>query len=122
MVIGTFFSEVGTGLLTLFSDSDLQLDSIKKDLSVRNDWSQQNFLMLSKQLKKYRYRVEIQKIDITGLRNFLKEKRDFLLRLLENPTLLEHESFTELLRAVFHLAEELEHRKEIGHLPHKVFF
>jgi hypothetical protein len=33
---------------------------------------------------------------------FLLEERDFLLRLLENPTLLEHESFTDLLRAVFH--------------------
>jgi hypothetical protein len=29
------------------------------------------------------------------------------LRLLENPSLHEHESFAELLRAVFHLTEEL---------------
>ena len=40
-----------------------------------------------------------------------------LLRLLENPNLLEHESFTELLRAVFHLAEELSYRNDFSKLP-----
>ena len=39
------------------------------------------------------------------------------MRLLENPTLLEHESFTELLRTVFHLTEELTFRDDIGRLP-----
>ena len=35
------------------------------------------------------------------------------MRLLENPNLLEHETFTELLWAVFHLAEELSHRESV---------
>jgi hypothetical protein len=47
----------------------------------------------------------------------LKAKADFLLRLLENPNLLEHESVTKLLRAVFHLAEELSWRQDIAALP-----
>ena len=37
--------------------------------------------------------------------------------MLENPTLLEHESFTELLRAVFHLLEELVSRDTLSDLP-----
>jgi len=47
----------------------------------------------------------------------LKEKRQFLLNLLENPNLLEHESFTNLLWAVFHLTDELTHRKGLDRLP-----
>jgi hypothetical protein len=39
------------------------------------------------------------------------------VRLLENPTLLEHESFTDLLRAVFHLAEELAYREDLSQSP-----
>ena len=35
----------------------------------------------------------------------------------QNPNLLEHESFTEALRAVFHLTEELESRRELTGLP-----
>jgi hypothetical protein len=37
-----------------------------------------------------------------------------LTALLQNPTLLEHESFTDLLRAVFHLAEELAYREDLS--------
>ena len=44
-------------------------------------------------------------------------KGDLLLRLLENPSLLERESFTETLRAVFHLKEELLYRDDISQLP-----
>jgi hypothetical protein len=40
-----------------------------------------------------------------------------LLRLLENPSLLEQESFTEQLWAVFHVADELQHRSDLAHLP-----
>jgi hypothetical protein len=47
----------------------------------------------------------------------LSSKRSFSLRLLENPLLLENESFTNLLRSVFHLTEELEHRRDLADLP-----
>ncbi len=49
-------------------------------------------------------------------KKFLKGKHKFLLALLENPNLLEHETFTDLLRAVFHLTEELEKREDISNL------
>src|SRR5262249_55930524 len=52
------------------------------------------------------------------LRDFLVGKREFLLTLMENPNLLEHEEFTDLLWAVFHLLEELQARKELAALPH----
>jgi len=117
MVIGAFFSEVGTDLLIYFSDFDPKLDNIRKNLIVTNNWSEQEFSNVSKRLKNYNYSVEIQKVDLVHLRSFLIEKRAFLVRLLENPILLEHESFTELLRAVFHLTEELESRKDVKKLP-----
>ena len=50
------------------------------------------------------------------LKMTLLAKREFLLRMLENPNLFEHESFTELLWAVFHLTEELASRADLNHL------
>ena len=117
IVIGVFFSEVGTKLLAYFSDFDPKLDKIRKDLIVTNNWSKQEFVGVSKRLKDYDYGVEIHKVDLEILRSFLVGKMDFLMRLLENPNLLEHESFTELLRAVFHLAEELATREDVRKLP-----
>ena len=117
MVIGAFFSEVGTALLTYFSDFDPRLDEVRKDLIVTGDWSEQTFLDISKRLGRYDYEVDIKKVELEELRAFLKNKRGFLLRLLENPTLLEHESFSELLQGVFHLTEELEKREGFIQLP-----
>ncbi len=117
MLIGTFFSEVGTKLLVYFSDSNPNLKKIKKDLIIEADWSEKEFQEVSKKLRKYLYGIDVKQINISVFRNFLIEKNDFLVRLLENPNLLEHESFTELLRAVFHLDEELRSRKNIEKLP-----
>ena len=117
MVIGAFFSEVGTILLTYLSDLDPELDSMRKDLIVTGSWSEAEFASVSKRLRSYDYGVEAEKLHLEDLRGFLLGKRDFLLRLLENPNLLEHESFTELLRAVFHLTEELACREDVAKLP-----
>ena len=117
MVIGAFFSEVGTLLLTYLSDADPKLNSIRAHLIVTNNWSPQEFVQMSRRLKDYDYGIQIQMVCLEDLRSFLLGKRDFLLRLLENPSLLEHESFTDLLRAVFHLTEELTSRDDLRGLP-----
>jgi hypothetical protein len=117
MVIGAFFSELGTSLLTSFSDYDPNLEHIRKNLLVANDWSKEEFSRVSKLLKNYGCEIDIEKADLVYIRGFLVQKRDFLLRLLENPILLEHESFTQILQAVFHLMDELENREELKQLP-----
>ena len=117
MVIGTFFSEAGTELLSYFSDNDPHLEEIRKDLIVSSEWSDDEFSRVSSRLRSYTCEVNIHSIDLPGLKQFLVSKEDLFLRMLENPTLLEHESFTELLRAVFHLTEELCRRKDLSGLP-----
>ena len=117
MVIGTFFSAVGTSLLAYFSDRDPQMDSVRKSLRISESWSEEDFTWMGAELSKYPCMVMIEDIDLSGLRNFLIEKEDFLMRLLENPLLIEHESFTDMLQAVFHLTSELTHRKDLTGLP-----
>lgn len=117
MVIGAFFSEVGTKLLTILSDNDPELDQIREGLIVTGEWSEQDFFRADKHLRDYEFGVDMQRIDLEELRRFLLAKRDFMVRLLENPILLEHEIFTDLLRAVFHLTEELASRQDVTQLP-----
>ena len=117
MVIGAFYSEVGTELLDLFSSFNSQHEEISKNLIIEIEWTSKDFLEAKKTLKKYDYQIESQDNDLRGLRDFLLSRRDFLLRLLENPNLLEHETFTGLLWAVFHLTEELAARKKLKRLP-----
>jgi hypothetical protein len=116
MVIGTFFSEVGSGLLKCFSDFDHNTDKTRAELQVSIHWSEQHFSKVARDFSKYDLRIDYVKADLTALKAYLAGKRDFLLRLLENPNLLEHETFTELLWAVFHLTEELSVRDDVNQL------
>jgi hypothetical protein len=117
MVIGAFFSEVGTHLFKSLYDFDAQAETIRKDLIVGTKWSKKDYSRTLRHLKKYDYSIDSKRSDLNALKSFLIEKRDFLLRLLENPNLLEHESFSELLWAVFHLTEELASRDDVSDLP-----
>jgi len=117
MVIGVFFSEVGIRLIRAFSDADPNFEEIQKGLIITEKWTQQDFLAVSRHLRAFKYGIEIHRVDLASLKDFLLKQRDFLVRLLENPILLEHEFFTDLLRAVFHLAEELSYREDLTRLP-----
>ncbi|HUI46805.1 MAG TPA: hypothetical protein VL122_12575 [Nitrospirota bacterium] len=116
MVIGTFFSEAGTGLLKLFAGFDQNTDALRKDLLVTGQWSDRQFSEAAGIASIYDSEIDHAKTDLVALKSFLAAKRDFLLRLLENPNLLEHETFTELLWAVFHLTEELAARENLTEL------
>ncbi len=117
MVIGTFFSEVGTYLLREFSRFDPQCDRLRKHLGTTKDFGQREFAAVSRKLKVYDCIIESSREDLQTLKTFLIGKREFLLRLLANPNLLEHDTFTNLLWAVFHLTDELAHRKDISAIP-----
>jgi hypothetical protein len=117
MVIGSFFSEVGTRLLAFVSDRDPNLGTIRSTLIVEGDWTDKEFRSVAERMKTYRYRAHLERADFPGIEEFLLPRREFMLRLLENPVLLEHESFTSLLRATFHLVEELESRSGFQDLP-----
>jgi hypothetical protein len=119
MVIGAFFSEAGTALLSKFSAMDRRLDDLKEHLLFKSDAPAAEFDRISKYLNSHSYEVVVKSEDIESIKALLAEKRAFLLRLLENPNLLEHESFTDLLWATFHLAEELESRAKFTELPAK---
>jgi hypothetical protein len=117
MVIGAFFSEVGNALLKTFCDFDPCRDEICQGFIIDIGWSEREFAAAHAQARNYEYGIEIQKDNLENLRSFLIGKRNFLLRLLENPNLLEHESFTDLLWAIFHLTDELSYREDFKELP-----
>jgi hypothetical protein len=117
MVIGVFFSEMGTDLLAYFSKLDPELESIRSDMVVTTRWSDEEFSRVISRQKGSRYSVEVKEEDLEYLRDALSKERDFLLALIENPTLLEHESFTDLLLSIFHLSEELARRPSLKGLP-----
>lgn len=119
MVIGAFFSEVGMKLLRIMSESDSHIEKFQMELLAKDESPDEKYMKVKKLLKKHHYGIQDNQHDWEALREFLVAKKDFLLRLLENSNLLEHETFTDVLRAVFHLAEELEARESLINLPNE---
>ena len=117
MVIGVFFSDVGTEMLRRFSCFDSRHEEYSQRLLVNGRWGPKQFQDAAREMQSWAYAIDSQNGDLEELRVFLRGKRGFLLRLLENPNLLAHEAFTELLLAVSHVAEELDYRKDLKALP-----
>ena len=116
IIIGSFFSEVGKEILKSMSEFDPGSKRIGQELVVTDRWTLREFIETSNHLKKYSYDIDIERGDLDSLRQLLIKERTFLLRLLENQNLLEHDTFTNLLMAVFHLTEELESRTDVRDL------
>jgi len=117
MVRGIFFNEVGYDLLRLFSSYDRDIEKTRDRFIVDPGWSDRHFSAVQKVLKKHAFHVDVDRVDVVALFDLLEDKRDFLARLLENPVLVEHEEFTEVLLSVFHLTDELTSREELRDLP-----
>jgi len=117
MVIGLFFSEVGNGLLRFCAEADPRCADFGDDLIVRNDWTPQDFASRRGRIQDIPFGVEASRLDFVPLRDFLNGQTNLLVRLMESPYMLEHESFTDLLIAVLHLKEELLHRESLDSLP-----
>lgn len=116
MAIGTFFSEIGIPLLKKLSEADNDTEKIRDSLLVNGDWTKKSFARVKNQIMEFNFMVEINPEQLEDLKEYFLGKREFMLHLLENPNLLEHDAFTNLLWAVFHLSEELAARRNLQNL------
>jgi hypothetical protein len=117
MVIGTFFSTLGTPLLVRLTSADERINEVKQRLVVTANWNTLMFQDMRKCLDEHTCSVSINRINPEDLRMFLIDHEEFLLRLVENPMVFEHESFTDLILALNHLTEELKARDDLSTLP-----
>jgi hypothetical protein len=117
MAIGAFFSEIGNYLLSDLIRYFDNREEISRHLNVKADWTTRDFKRADAFAYNLKIDLDIKKIDLTELKKFLQQKRSYLLTLLENPNLLEHDRFTDLLWATTHLDEELEARSTLKDLP-----
>jgi hypothetical protein len=117
MVIGAFFSEIGNYLLADLIKYFDNREEISRNLNVAGAWTAKDFKRADAFAYKLKIDFDIRRIDLEELKRFLSQKRMYLLTLLENPNLLEHDRFTDLLWATTHLDEELEARPSLKNLP-----
>jgi len=121
MIISVFFTEAGTGLIRIMSAHDPNIEEIRSVLMINGNWSEVDFSHAQSALKKHPCTIDSKSIDLEEMHAFLSRNRSLLLNLIENPLVIEDDSFTPLLRAVFHLADELTARDRLTGLPESDF-
>jgi hypothetical protein len=117
MLIGAFYSEIGTDLLKYISGFSTALSELAPRLLVKKEWKDKDFSEAIRLVHTVNPMLDARRGDLTAMKTFLERKRDFVLILLSNPNLLEHAAFTDLLWAVLHLSEELSAREDLTALP-----
>ena len=117
MLIGVFYTEVGNTLLHTFTRFDPNIGNFRKDFIVTTQWSAVEFQHLKNRLNSYKHNIDPELLNLEEIRSYLKEKGDLLVHQLENPDLVENETYAELLWAVVHLRDELAARNTLKGLP-----
>lgn len=119
MIMSTFFSELGNELITQLSSVNQYKADTSYLKSIKN-WDDKDYENRLKELKNinidFEANIAPEKREeyLLTIRELLISKREFIVNLINNPNLLEKEEFSELLNAILHLDEELEHRPDLS--------
>jgi hypothetical protein len=119
MAVGVFFTEAGTDLLRMLSGFDKTRLDVMGWLKVGINWKDSDFADARKKLSAFAFETDAREGNLEDLQAFYSLKQPAIMKLLENPNLLEHESFTDMLLAVSHLGEELSMRKDMKQISEK---
>ena len=116
MVIGVFFNEVGTDIFKAFISQDKNAINLQSISIIKANWKRKDFSNLLNSTKPFSFKNEFSGEHLIELKELISSKREFILKITENPILIEHELFSELLLALMHLDSELIYRKDLTNL------
>lgn len=117
MAISAFFIESGSEIIRCLIAFETLPESTLALLRVDTSWEATDFRRAREQLARTPMRADCAKGDLACLKTSLSARREFMMLMLENPNLLEHDAFTDMLWAVFHLTDELLARDSLNNLP-----
>lgn len=107
VLVGSFYHEVGTTLLEIITKGDETIDEISGCCMINSKWTDESFNLLSETLQQYECIIDLEKIDLEKLKNFLDNKDGFILDILISPIVNEYDELSSMLIALLHLRDEL---------------
>ena len=116
LLIEVFFEEVGNELLTSIASRDKGCDKISCLLPKGNNKISDTYDEITEVLENYNCSLKLNGNDIEHIYEILCDNKEGIIRFIENPYLVEHDIFTDLLQSAIHLYSEIKFRKKNGKL------
>ena len=110
IMVGVFFTNMGAELLRRLAAMDRAADDLRAAMDVQQGWTDNDYRRAEAAALAHQPDPDLAPEVLDDLSTFLTGHGDFLLRLLENPQVTDHERFTDLLWSILHLKEDLELR------------
>ncbi len=116
IVISAFFSDTGSDALRTLNKVISDNDAVKTITDMKPSWNEKEFNDAAKAAKECPVQAQLTINAIVMLKQALPQK-DNITKLFANPNLLEHDTFTDMLWALYHLIDELSSRTDLTALP-----
>jgi hypothetical protein len=116
IVISAFFSETGSDTLKTLNDVIANVHEVKERVEMTPSWNDKAFYNAALAVKSCSVHVNINTQNLDTLKSALPQKEE-IVKMFANPNLLEHDTFTDMLWALYHLIDELSNRQDVQALP-----
>lgn len=113
-LVGTFFSEMGNDLIKIMIKLDLNFDKIREEFSDISKLDDERGKYMKGILLEHEAGIKNTSGDLKEIREYVLSKKDFMLTLLSNVSLIEKDEFSDLLLSVNHLIEEFKLRGDLA--------
>lgn len=107
IIKGSFYHEIGTKLLFEILKGDSNIYNIIDYTNVVKEWTSEDFNNLKRILSTHTCEINIDKVDVILISEFLEENDSTLLNLIISPVTEEYEEFCNLVMEVLHIRDEL---------------
>lgn len=113
-LVGTFFTEVGYELIRIMTKYDKDCDRVKNELKDIENWDVAKTKVFLNSVDQHKYCAPKGTDDLVIIKELMLQKKDFMLELMSNSSLIEKDEFSDLLLAANHILEEFKTRGEIS--------
>ena len=119
-LVGTFFNEIGYDIIKILIKYDSNFNTLKSKIKFDKGWDAGTVKSIHKLATSYVYGAPKGIDDVLEIGELLIARKDFLLILMSNASLIEKDEFSELLLAVNHIYEALKTMGDVSNMSQEL--
>jgi hypothetical protein len=116
ILVSEFFTETGIDAIRILNAFVVNIDEISACATSDGSCDVKDFKRFLKKLEKMNIVVDAARGDLAALKASLIDSKKNMLSMFENPNVFEHDRFTQMLWALYHLMDELRSRDSLDGL------